>query len=44
MLFAFDIVKSIAGIIIGGYLLICYTALAATVMNDLEEKYFQKEE
>ena len=44
MWFAFDITKSIAGIIIGGGLLICYTALAATLMNDLEEKYFQKEE
>ena len=44
MWFAFDIVKSIAGIIVGGGLLICCTALAATIMNDLEDKYFQKEE
>ena len=41
---AFDLLTNIVTIVFGGALLAGYTALAAIIMNDLEDKYFQKEE
>ena len=44
MWFAFDTLKSVVNIVFGSILLMECVALVAILMNDLEDKYFQKEE